>query len=73
MGEDSSQTFGTTARMTEDQRSSVTKRVRLVVSKKRQPYVHSSTRDLTTDNQGYFDDPIPPKINNNNNARSNQK
>jgi|SRR5579872_6599341 len=61
LGSDSSQKFGTATSMEEDMSRKVTKRVRLVVSEQRQPYVSIDS----VETQGVYDDPIPPTLNGN--------
>lgn len=56
LGHDSGQRFGNASHMTEDKSKSVTKRIRLIIEK-RKPYVSLKTRNYN------LNDPIPPKFN----------
>lgn len=56
LGDDSSQSFGSASQIYEDHAKKVTRRVRLVVSNKRKPFVSIRSKSEC------YDDPIPPKL-----------
>lgn len=70
LGDDSSQRFITASSIREDRSRKQTRRVRLVIQKNVQPFVSIKTRGYDFDE--LYDDPVPPQLKQEQNARNNK-